>query len=323
MRIALVLFFVLMIVPSSADAALIAPSSEVVAIHLSPAFPGSGERVTATVNSTGNTGAFSYTWTVNGVVVAAGPDERTVNFVAGEVGSQTNISVVLVGQNGDIRGSAARAVRPANVDIVWEGKTYVPPFYGGRPLVGGSSAVVLAAIPRIIENGERTPSGALSYSWSVNGQKIPGQSGSGKSSIEIFTPFFDTSFTVSVVAETRSGATLAESSAFITPVSPIIVVYEDLPLSGVNFNRALLNDADFPENEIRFRAYPFFVADPDGVTYAWDINGVAVTDSANPRNLMVRKEESGGSSGTYIVTASFKNALKLFEKGVASFTLSI
>ena len=149
MRAALAFFFLILFMPFSGMAALIVPSSEIVSMHVSPAHPKPGELITATVSSTGDTNAFSYEWTVNGRVVAQGSDERTVVFTAGAAGSQTNISVLVVGENGDIRGSAARVIRPAEIDIVWEGRTYVPPFYGGRPLPSGSSAVALEAMRQI------------------------------------------------------------------------------------------------------------------------------------------------------------------------------
>lgn len=320
MRVALVVFFAFVIAPYT-EAALLVPPAEIVGMHLVPTNPSPGEQVVATVRSTGNPSTLSYEWSVDGRVVAQGSDARSITVEAGAVGSQTVITVRLVGTAGETRGSATKVIRPAEVDIVWEGQTYVPPFYEGRPLVNGSSSFTAIAVPRVVENGRDVPEGELSYAWSINGQSLSDQSGYGKSSIEAVPPFFDTPFTVSVVVTTRSGATVAENEVTITPTPPVMLIYQNLPLSGIDFNRAQTEAVSFSENELSFKAYPFFVENPDELSYAWEINGVSVTDSASPRSLTVRK--TSGESGTYIIKVSFKHVRKIFEKGLASFNLSL
>lgn len=320
MRIALFLFVVLFSAPVS-EAALIAPSLEVVGVHVAPRYPGPEERAVVTVTSTGNPDDFAYEWTVDGRVVAQGFDARTITVETGAVGTRTEILVRLLGPRGEVRGEAVKILQPGDVDIVWEGKTFVPPLYAGRPLVSGSSSLTALAVPYLIENGKRVSAAEILYEWSANGQPIIGKSGRGKSALTLEVPFFNSAFTISVVATSPGGAVTAEGTVTVAPVSPVMAVYEDVPLSGVNFERAQSGAVSFIESEMSFRAYPYFVADPDDLVYTWEINGVAVTDPARPRHLVVRKES--GDSGTYTVQALFRSATEIFEKGLTSFNLTI
>jgi hypothetical protein len=304
-----------------AEAALISPSLEVVGIHVTPQYPAPGQEITATVSSTGDSGDFAYEWIVNGEVVAQGFEAQKVTLTVGSSGTPMEISVRLLGSLGEVRGSATKIIQPGAVDIVWEGETFVPPFYQGRPLSSGSSSVRVLAIPLLVENGRRVPASELSYQWSVNGQVLGNKSGRGKSSAEILPPFFNSPFTVSVIATTVNGSIAAQQTTTITPRSPLLILYENAPLSGVNFNRAQTGTVSLIENEMGFRAYPYFVTNPTNIEYVWEINNTDVTDDEKPRDLMVRRET--GDNGIYSVQVVFRNVAEIFEKGAAAFNLSL
>lgn len=318
-RIVFLFALLFVITPLVGEAALVPPINETVSLEVSPKYPKPGDQMTFTVYSSGATESFSYVWEVNGKTAAQGVGITSITVPAGDIGSQTNVSIRLIGTSGITRGAASRTIRPADVDIVWEGKTYVPPFYEGLPLANASSPLTLVAIPLF---GSNVSPSELTYAWSVDGRALSNQSGRGKNSIETTPPLFNNPFTVTVRVASLDGSTTAEQTTTIAPVTPFATIYQYNPLSGITFNHAASGIIPFKNNEVAFSAYPFFVSNPDQLSYEWDINGTPFINTVAPRSITLRKE-SANDEGVYSVQVSFKNAIKAFESGTGFFSLQI
>lgn len=317
-RTAATFLVVFIMIPLGVEAALIPPVMETVSLSVSPKYPGAHERVVATVSTSGDKSSYAYIWDINGETVAQGAGITTLAFDTGALGDPTEIVVRVVGENGVKKGEATRVVYPAEVDLVWEAQTAVPPFYAGRPLPGRESRISLLAVPFF----GGISGDALLYEWEVNGKKLTNESGYGKSSVVVPVPSYQTAFTISVRVSTRSGSHITEEVVRISPQESFAVVYERLPLSGINFRTAAGGTVPFLENEIVFRAYPLFVRNPDVLTYEWDINGTPFINAEAPRYLTLRKE-GARDEGLYTVGVNFINTASIFEKGSGRFTVEI
>ncbi len=318
---AIIVVCALLIAPSFAAAALLPSFGSVLEIGVSPEHPVPGNTVTLTVSDPAQeTGTTAYMWLVNGATVDQGVDHTSISITAGTLGAAQTIRVVAI-ENGVPRGDAVAIIRPASVDIVWEGVTYTPPLYIGRPLPSGQSTVRIMAIPHLTTNGNEVSANSLVYSWKIDGVYTQKQSGYGKSSITMTPPRFATAFNVSVVAGTRDGTIVAENSVRIEPQTPSVIIYENAPLLGMRFDRALTGLFPFVDEEVSFIAYPMFASDLNDVSFTWNLDTIPfAVDPLKPRAATFRKV--GGGSGTHAVSVSFESAKKFLEHADASFQLT-
>ena len=122
-------------------------------------------------------------------------------------------------------------------------------------------------------------------------------------------------------AETRDGIAAAEERAVIQPIPSAVLLYEEAPLAGVLFNRALAGVVPFTKDEMAVRAFTLFASTGDSLSYEWKLNGeIFDTESASPLSATFRKSGAGGIAHT--VTFSFKNPAKFLEHAARSFQLS-
>lgn len=310
-------YFFLPLIASAAFTSTAAPLD----IGMSPLYPHPGDTVTVTIaDYGGNTSNTAYVWSVNGKIVEQGIGKSSISLTAGAIGTAEVVSVLAV-EAGTPRSAATLTIRPSSVDIIWEGQTYTPPFFIGRPLPNGKSPITLLAIPHISFGAGDVAENDLIYTWKVNGVIASAQSGFGKSSATIVPAQFGQAFTVSVMAETRSGTGAAENIATIQPQTPTILVYEHAPLLGVRFEKTVVDTFALNEAEASFVAYPLFVGSADALLYTWKLDGQAfAVDRLKPRAVTFKKVGSGG--GTRNVSISFQNALNFLERGENSFSLA-
>jgi hypothetical protein len=310
-----------LITPLAAGAVVIPILPPPLEIQASPEAPVPGATVTVSAKSySGNPDETTYTWTVDGRVVDQGLGRNVITVTAGVLGSAT-VVVVTATEGATSRGEASVTIRPADVDIVWEGATYVPPFSGILPLPNGGSRITFVAIPQVEgSNGSRDP-GALIYTWRVNNGQSPALAGRGKSVFVVSTPpRFANPFSVSVEAATSDGSARARRSVTIEPATPSIVVYEVAPLLGIRFDRAMQGSFALMD-EASFEAFPLYIGegDPTAVT-SWTVNGTKQEAGDKPREITLRK--TGEGAGRYAIGFSYASAVRIFEQAAKSFTLT-
>lgn len=290
-------------------------------IGVSPEHPRAGNQVTLTVSDPQEeVGTTAYMWLVNDRIVDQGIGHKSISITARGEGTAETIRVIAI-ENDVARGDAVTIIRPASVDIIWEGNTYTPPLYTGRPLPTAQSTVTVIAIPHLSVNGVEAEPESLIYSWKMGGVTLQKQSGYGKSSIAVTPPRFGSAFTVSVLVSNKSGTVVAENSVLIQPQTPSLIIYEDAPLLGVRFNKAEAGLFPFTADEVSFVAYPLFVSNMNDVSYTWNLDtSPFAVDPARPRRATFRKV--GGGKGTHTVSVSFENMKKFLERGDIAFQLT-
>lgn len=286
-----------------------------------PRNPEPGSVITVRAQNISSTlGSALFIWRVNGSIVDQGVGRDAIQVQLGESGSVTTINLTL-SQDGAPVAEKQLRLRPALVSIEWEGDTYTPPFYEGRPLPTGSSRTILSAIPYFIQNGSRLNPDNLIYSWFINGSPRPVRTGVGVHSISIDSPQFENNFDVSVTVQSPDGVQQATHTVTVTPVRPEIVVYEYMPLLGLRFDRAITNIKNLNEDEVTFQAFPLFVQDITTPEYEWRVNGeVTKNTGRTERELTLRRSGDGGGSAP--ISFELKNLQQIFEQAETSFRLN-
>lgn len=316
-RLLTVLF---LLVPFFASAQIIPTLQIPVEIEVVPAAPAPGANVLLRAQNVPGGASASYTWTINGEVVDQGIGRDAIVFTAGGVGSVTAVELS-IRQGDTFIGEVVRTVRPAELDLVWEAETSIPPFYDGRPLPNGDSTVRVSAVPNVVVDEARISPSNLVYQWFVNGSKTPYRSGYGLSTITLTPPLFGSEFTVRGVAQTRDGRISVARTVAIAPRDPEILIYEDAPLLGLRLDSEVQQRFDLFADEVTVLAFPLFINNLNQTQYRWNINNDTVESTGeSDRELTLRR--TGTGSGQYSIGISLKTENSFYEQADRSFLLS-
>ncbi len=194
----------------------------------------------------------------------------------------------------------------ANVVLVWEAETYVPPFYKGKALLPDGADVRIMAFPP----ANLGDASALSYTWKVDGEVIDTASGVGRSFFIQRSDVFGGSKLI-VVEVSRGGTKVGTGVARVPLVKPSVALFSSLPLTGILFGGGL----DAPQgDEVTLEAYPlFFSVDTKSnpnLTYDWSINGEHVSNPLGNSGRLTLRKDAGGAAH---VGLSLQNEVRVLE----------
>lgn len=301
--------------------AALPPSPDAMVISLSPEKPAPNTAVTATLSilSGGSASSLDIEWLVNGVSVRKGKGETFVSFRTGKLGAATKLTALLTEAGESIE--KILTILPASVLLIAESEGTVPPFYRGKSLFSFHGATRIAAIPFFAgANGSRINPKTLKYTWKIADRVPEGSSGIGRDTFNFYArvPFRPTEITVEV--ENADGSAVAEARILAEARAPQVVLYEDNPLYGVLWNKALAEDTTLASPEIRIIAKPFFFnkADAPQLQYNWTLNSQKV-GSQSDDSIVFRKENAEGSAGVRIEVT---NPKAMFQFGDARTTVN-
>lgn len=170
-----------------------------------------------------------------------------------------------------------------SVDLLWHGDGYTPPFYKGKTLWSSQSIINLVAMPQGLGD-----SADLYYKWTKNGTVLGLYNGVGKSTLSFKDSILSRPQTIKVdilSQDLENPKVLASASVYVAPISPSLLVYENNPLYGFLFNRAVTGTFAMSEKEVTFTAFPLFFSVSsyvgDTINYKWLTNaGEAETRSS-------------------------------------------
>lgn len=202
-----------------------------------------------------------------------------------------------------------------NITLVWEARSYVPPFYKGKALMpDGGDGRIVAFLPQGI-----TPTNTTSYSWRVDGVVDGARSGIGKNTYEVRSEIFGGSPLIVVEVSDDKGP-IGTGALRIPLAKPQVLVYADEPLGGVLFN---VENPRLDGEEIVMETFPlFFTAtrrDNPGLSYRWRVNSSSVTNPFGNSGRLVLRAES--AVGTTTIGVSVTNSNRILENASGEATL--
>jgi hypothetical protein len=270
-------------------------------LSISPDFPEPNSSITARVESNSiDLDRSSIAWSVNGDVVRQGSGLRETALTVGDLGDATIVRAVVTSLDGETV-SIQRTIRPAEVDILWEAKSYAPPLYQGKHLVS-SAGVRVQALARLARaNGSTIPPNDIVYTWRRNGALVASASGRGKSQAEFPSPLLFGRDTIAVEAASLDGSLTATASVTIASSNPLLVLYQQHPLFGVLYHQAVQDQSVVPDTEATFAAVPYFapieVPTDSALTYSWRVNGSPISaDPTAPHLITLNANNSTGAA---------------------------
>jgi hypothetical protein len=292
------------------------PTASLLELSLVPENPEPGQLVKLSVASyTYDLDHSKITWLVDGVEKKTQFGLRDFNTNAGRNGQKTTIKVVVETPDGPKEIEVFFI--PSVVDLIYESMSYTPPFYKGRALNPNQGVVIVTALPQLIkDSGEKIPAQNIVYSWKKDGQVMQADSGVGKNSFILFGTIPIRDIIVAVSASSLDGNTIASKQINITNVSPKILFYEDSPIYGIMFNKAISGTVRMFTDEFKVKSFPYFMTvgysqSPD-LKYTWDINGSTSENLDIDKGAMIFRQISAGA-GAATVGLKIENTDRIFQ----------
>lgn len=237
----------------------------------------------------------NFVWKISGKTFREGVGANRVNFILSE---KTKVDLKIVtGANVTIEKSFQ--FDPKKIVIIWEAKTYTPPFYKGKSFYSSESSLILNAINLDQENPLTNTYNE--YTWKIDTTVKGKDSGVGYSSyiyqgdILGLEPLFTVTMTGIISAKDKAGnksASLGGQSLLRVQALPTeIMSYEKSPLLGVLFNKTIKPVYNLDKNETTIVSYPAHYAFSSSLSglYEWYINDVKINSTLNELSFKMKK----------------------------------
>lgn len=285
-------------------------------LEINPENPGPNEKVSAkliTYSFDANRAAIS--WILNGEKKLSGIGETKFNFTTGNAGSKITLVVSVKTDNG-ISMEKTLTFRPADVDLLWEAETYVPPTFKGKAIPTSESRIKVTALPHIVVDGAEVSSSNLIFDWERNFSNVQGASGYGKNSFSFRSAEIFGEDNISVTVSTYGRSITAQNRIRIKIGEPKILFYENKPMEGVLYNSALNGEFQLSGNEISVKAEPFFFSKRNmgSLNYEWTMNGEKIFSDEAPNIVTLRAGSGSGSTNIGLRINNPINILQFAEK---------
>ena len=258
-----------------------------------PLNPEPGDQVTVTVQSfSADITQANIVWVYNGKTIASNVGQTQIIVTAPAAGDSGTLTVTVSGSDFDTASSTI-TLRPASVDLLWEGAdSYTPPFYKGRALPSTGGVIRVTAVPSI------TAPANLTYSWSQDSSALQSSSGYDKSSIifrnDSLTP------TENIEVNEENGDFSGNGSIAITPGTPSLVGYFNTNgyidyANGSTSNLTTSGGGAIVHFEPYFFSAPISI--PKNLTFSYtDTTGTAIPAGDIENELRLSAPDSGGQS---------------------------
>lgn len=200
---------------------------------------------------------------------------QPISIPLGKTGAPVSVAVKITSAGTPYNQSVV--IQPEDVSLIAEPLSSAPVLYPGKPLVplGGNTRVV--AVANFKDAAGRTLDPAtLSYSWTVDSTQIANSSGVGKQVIVVASPLQYRARSVSVTVQSPAGSLVGGATLSLEPVNASVRIYENDPLLGVRFDRALSGTYAIQGTEASLYAAPFSIPLFGGAPILqWFLNGTA------------------------------------------------
>ncbi len=293
--------------------------TQTVSIKMSPQYPGPNSNVNISIESfSTDLDTSKITWSVDGATKSEGVGIKDLSLQTSASGKSVTVSILIEPQIGTSFIKTV-IIQPGEVDLLWQGKTYTPPFYKGRALWSNQGQIIFFAVPHTSdENGTPLKSSNLIYRWSKDGTVLGNLSGTGKNSIVLTDSVLSLPQTITVEVLSDANTIVGRKSIRLASITPSVLIYEDSPLYGPLFNREVSEKFILNSQEVSFSAFPLFFstisqAEPN-ISYSWSTNST----SEQPGNrITFRAPESG--SGSSNISLKIDSVSKLLQSTQRNF----
>jgi len=226
---------------------------------------------------------------------------QPVSITLGSAGAVANVTTEL--SSGGTKYTQSLSIQPQDVVLIAEPISSSPVLYPGKPRIPleGDVRVVAMANLRSASGKALSPS-ALSYSWTVDSTRIANSSGIGKSTVIVASPLQYRVRDVSVAVVSQDGSLVGGASLSLMPQEPSVRIYENDPLLGIRYDRALGGNYAIRGAEATLFAAPFSLPTTNGSPFIqWFLGGATAQTGSL---ITLRPAGSGEGIASLSLTAS-------------------
>jgi hypothetical protein len=296
-----------------------------VSFVLSPSNPKPNENVSIFVSGVSvNLDSSKIQWYVDGILKKEGVGEKEINIQTKNSGNTTNVKITITTPGGETIEKNVE-INPSQIDLIIEASSYTPPFYKGRSYFVSQGKAKIIAVPNIVIDGKKLNVKELNFRWKKDSIILGSSSGVGKNTLVIDggIPIKDIDIELEILDSSKN--VLAEESIMVSPSDPKIIFYENSPLYGILYNKAI------PENyslgnreELKIVAEPYFFdisgIDGNDSKFQWSVNGKSVSLNEKKNELLLRQENSG-VKGISSISLQIENLVRIFQYAGSGFNV--
>jgi hypothetical protein len=263
-----------------------------------PSSPSPGEKVIVTIEGSGiNFDTALLTWSVNGQNIKSGYGAKEISFVVGQIGSNSVVRLKIVADGKTYDRSIT--IVPGDIDLLWQGNSYIPPFYKGRSLWVMQGEFIVTAIPHgVSSNGLEYDPKSLVYKWFTDDVAYADKSGYGKNSYSFIESGLALPKEIGVEVY-KDDNLIGRKYITVSPNVPLVLVYENNPLQGFLFNSEVSNNYILNKSELTLGAFPYYFTadtkDDYGLSYKWQSSGSRVSQGTSQKTFRIPEGVSGKS----------------------------
>lgn len=305
MRLRSLALVALALLPLTASAELMGTAGSVgqtaFTVSVNPQYPAPYSQATLSfLSSTLNLANATLLVSVAGKTVYQG-GVQPVSLALGKAGIPTTATATVT-TNGT-KYSQTITIQPQDVVLIAEPISSAPPLYPGKPLVPLEGNVRVVAVANLRDSkGKALDPASLSYTWSVDGTTIANASGIGKQALLVTAPLQYRGRDVSVAVTSQNGGLVGGASLSLSSVAPTVRIYENDPLLGIRFDRALIGSYTIGSVESTLYGAAFSLPTSSGAPLLeWFLNGAAAQTGPS---ITLRPTGSGGGDASLSLTAS-------------------
>lgn len=295
----------------------IIPSSEDFEIRLTPEYPEPNTTTKAKIVSfTFNVDASNITWSLNGKIIEQGLGKKEVEFETGNIGSILSLSVFVITNNNQ-QVENKKEFRVVETDILWDANTYTPFFYKGKSESIIYNKIDVTALPHGFSSNKNN----LIYTWNKNYKKEVDFSGTGKDTYSFIFSELRDSEKIGVEITNLDKTEVYKKTITITKRDPEVLFYEEHPLEGPLFQKAILDNFEVKQQDTVARAEPYFFPkeDVNNISFNWSIGGKTI--STLSRKNIIGLTVPINSDGESTINLVVKNTQKLFQEIASNFNI--
>jgi hypothetical protein len=261
-------------------------------------------------------------WTIDGKVVASGVGKVTYEGIAPTSG-KTNVLTVSVSTIENARYQRSVTLRPGDVDLTWYSDGITPPYYKGKASFPYQGNITFVAIPHMFSNtGERIDPASLIYTWTKNSTVLGSESGYGKQTLTVAGSPIQRPFSIKVVVISQDQTIQGEAVIEIEATQPEVLIYEESPLYGVLYNKAVTSNFSLTSSEVTYKVIPFSFSRPKNsdISYEWSLNNRERPELAGKDTTTLRIEQK--ENGTALVGLVITNPEFILQRVFSQFTIN-
>ena len=315
-------FFSILCIGILFPTSLFAAGLDLVKITTNPVTPGPHQEVTVSIQSFAvDLNTAQIIWYVDKEPAKQGIAEKSITTMTGDFGDKTVVDITIIPTYGDTLNKQI-VIEPSEVDLLWEARTYTPPFYKGKALPTFKSMVKVTAMPR--RNSYSSNPKEFYYKWTYNRIQGLGEA-LGMNSVLMPSGWPDSAVPISVEVSVPGSTWKGTQEANIPATLPKIVFYEQAPLLGTRFDHAIQNSSTQTGNMLDIRAVPYFFSTDNylngNLIYTWNVNGSNTQGGSEPTNLQLTK--SGKDAESFAVSLRIQNPKRILQEGKVSSNITL